>query len=93
MKELLTKDRSEANSRPKDGLAHPIRHRWLFRFCMYGAFMASATVQGKELDSAPTSQPTVDQAQSDALAAKEPTEFKKMNLDELMNIEVTSVSR
>jgi iron complex outermembrane receptor protein len=41
----------------------------------------------------PTSKPSSDQAQTTTAAEQAPTTFKKMSLDELLNVEVTTVSR
>jgi len=90
----LHRKRNRSVTTTRRSVASPPRNRrWLLQFCVCGAFMASAAIEGRSQDVEPATRPSADQQQPEVAAAKQPDEFKKMSLDELMNVEVTSVSR
>jgi len=69
------------------------RNKRRFSSGICAALLAFATIEARGQDIKPTTAPSTEPSQSSAVAAAGPTKFKKMSLDELMNVEVTSVSR
>ena len=77
---------------PADSVKHHPKRR-IYQIGICGALVAFAAIEARGQDLKPATAPSTEPSPTTAVAGQGSTKFKKMSLDELMNVEVTSVSR